>query len=82
MGRRFQRHLGAIHELSPGQFMADPEIASTLMEQIVLVCCPVCGGITPLDGYQIDVAGRVTPRWECPLACPYREWLELESWNN
>lgn len=82
MGRRLQRYLGAIYELSPGQFVTDPDFASDVDGPVVFVCCPGCGAVARLDEYKVDVGGRVTPIWTCQtVTCSLREWLELESWR-
>ncbi len=71
MGIVLRRNLGAPSHLLAGEFCLDAGL--------VLICCPICGEVTPLDDERHNIArdGRVTPAWHC-LACPAHEWLTLE----
>ncbi len=71
MGQRLNRQLGAPANMIAGEHCRDAGL--------VLICCPLCGTVTPLDDTKHIVSrdGKVTPAWSCP-ACPAHEWIELE----
>lgn len=82
MGKRLDRHLGRIDTLEPGQYLTDPARHTPATMTTVIVCCPECSFVNPLDAsYTVD-KGAVSPRYACPSqACSFVDYLHLESWG-
>lgn len=82
MGDRFQRHLGSLAEMDPGQWCSIPPRPRTSIAIVVHLRCPACSGIHEVDASRIARDGGVVPIWDCPTAtCSLRAFISLESWS-
>lgn len=82
MAVRFQRHLGSVSTLSPGQFTTEPLRHSPGRMIAVTLACPTCGGIVEISKTHVVARdGRVTPAVECPFTCSFYDWVELDSYG-
>ena len=75
MAVRFQRHLGAVESLDPGQFTVRTASGRPAL------CCHLCGAIYDLpETHRYDHDGRVVPALRCPTeTCSFFDYVCLES---
>lgn len=82
MGTRFQRHLGVIGTMDPGQWTSEPLRQRVSGAVTVYVTCPKCGGVHEIATSRIARDGGVVPAWSCEGAvCSFKDFIALESWG-
>lgn len=72
---KFDRHLGTVHTMEPGEFTQCTVSGSPALR------CPACGGIFDLTvSHRIEEGGRVVPEVRCPtVTCNFFEDVTLEG---